>query len=126
MLFGLLQTEPTIALKDVQLLPSYTQLVDITPKRIDVQRLIQISRLSKLKVWIILLRIQITNFKEESQTVEDTGSKKLSKKPKKGNNSTVDSAGLPSKGVYPTSFTSLYDKISTGWFKSWGSWEAVK
>ncbi|KAL3100995.1 hypothetical protein niasHS_001455 [Heterodera schachtii] len=108
MLFGQLQAEPLTTLKDAQLPSSYSQLIDITPKGFDVPRLTQIPRLSKLK--------------EDSQSVEDSATSiKQSKKGRKAKTagaSEVGGLGLPVKGVSTASFSSLYDKISTGWFKS--------
>uniref|UniRef100_A0A183BMZ9 Conserved oligomeric Golgi complex subunit 1 n=1 Tax=Globodera pallida TaxID=36090 RepID=A0A183BMZ9_GLOPA len=108
MLFGQLQAEPITTLKDAQLPSAYSQLIDITPRGADVQRLTQIPRLSKLK--------------EESQKTvgEVAASVKQSKKQRKAKTGTaeVGGLGLPVKGAATSSFSSLYDKISTGWFKS--------
>uniref|UniRef100_A0A914GRA2 Conserved oligomeric Golgi complex subunit 1 n=1 Tax=Globodera rostochiensis TaxID=31243 RepID=A0A914GRA2_GLORO len=108
MLFGQLQAEPITTLKDAELPSAYSQLIDITPRGADVQRLTQIPRLSKLK--------------EESQkSVEEVAASiKQSKKQRKTKTGTaeVGGLGLPVKGAATSSFSSLYDKISTGWFKS--------
>jgi hypothetical protein len=96
MLFGQLQVENvSLSPKDNAISASYSAVVDVTPKIENPPRLTLIPRLSKLK-----------------ENDERTGGRR--KRPKEE----LLNAHMPNKGNTTSSFSSLYDKISSGWFKA--------
>ncbi|KAL7074456.1 hypothetical protein ACQ4LE_006836 [Meloidogyne hapla] len=110
MMFGQLQSEPITAFnKEAQLEESYSSLVDLIPRVQDVQRLAQIPRLSK--------------FRDSNQWKGDekNSSKNLSTKSQQRQSSKSPQRllGESIKGQQSSSsFSSLYDKISTSWFRT--------
>uniref|UniRef100_A0A914N723 Uncharacterized protein n=1 Tax=Meloidogyne incognita TaxID=6306 RepID=A0A914N723_MELIC len=110
MMFGQLQSEPITAFnKESQLEESYSSLVDLIPRVQDVQRLSQIPRLSKF-------RDSTNQWKggEENKNLSITKQQK-----RQSSKSPQRLEGIKGQQQSSTSsFSSLYDKISTSWFKT--------
>nr|CAD2127890.1 unnamed protein product [Meloidogyne enterolobii] len=111
MMFGQLQSEPITAFnKESQLEESYSSLVDLIPRVQDVQRLAQIPRLSKF-------RDSTNQWKGEENENKNLSITKQQKR--QSSKSPQRFEGIKGQQQSSTSsFSSLYDKISTSWFKT--------